>query len=136
MRLLTWNVQWCRGVDGKVDPVRIAASARATGADVLCLQEVAVGFADLPGSTGENQVQILEKELPGYAAFFAGAVDLPAEGAPLQVGGAFRVEVDAVADRLPGEHVVGNPPAEAARGVHDGRPAGGEVHAAVLGPRG
>ena len=80
MRLLSWNVQWCRGVDGKVDPSRIAASARAAGADVLCLQEVAIGFADLPGSAGENQVQILEKELPGYAAFFAGAVDLPGEG--------------------------------------------------------
>jgi endonuclease/exonuclease/phosphatase family metal-dependent hydrolase len=80
MRLLTWNVQWCRGMDGKVDPARIAASARETDADVICLQEVAIGFGDLPGSTGENQVEILEKELPGYAAFFAGAVDLPAEG--------------------------------------------------------
>jgi endonuclease/exonuclease/phosphatase family metal-dependent hydrolase len=80
MRLLSWNVQWCRGVDGKVDPARIAASARGIDADVICLQEVAVGFADLPGSTGENQIQILKKELPGYAAFFAGAVDLPGEG--------------------------------------------------------
>jgi endonuclease/exonuclease/phosphatase family metal-dependent hydrolase len=80
MKLLTWNVQWCRGVDGKVDPARIAASARAIDADVICLQEVAIGFADLAGSTGENQVRILEKELPGYAAFFAGAVDLPGEG--------------------------------------------------------
>ena len=80
MRLLTWNVQWCRGMDGKVDPARIAADARGVDADVICLQEVAVGFADLPGSTGENQIQILKKELPGYAAFFAGAVDLPGEG--------------------------------------------------------
>jgi len=79
MRLLTWNVQWCRGVDGKVDPARIAASARATGADVLCLQEVAIGFPDLPGSTGENQVEALMRELAGYAAFFGSAVDLPGE---------------------------------------------------------
>ncbi len=80
MRLLSWNVQWCRGVDGKVDPARIAASARGIDADVICLQEVAIGFPDLPGSAGEDQVQMLKKELPGYAAFFAGAVDLPGEG--------------------------------------------------------
>ena len=24
MRLLSWNIQWCRGVDGRVDPERIA----------------------------------------------------------------------------------------------------------------
>ena len=80
MRLLTWNVQWCRGVDGKVDPGRIAAGARGVDADVICLQEVAIGFPDLPGSAGENQVQMLKKELPGYAAFFVGAVDLPGDG--------------------------------------------------------
>ena len=80
MRLLTWNVQWCRGMDGKVDPARIAASAGETDADVMCLQEVAIGFADLPGSAGENQILLLEKEFPGYTAFFAGAVDLPGEG--------------------------------------------------------
>ena len=28
MKLLTWNVQWCRGMDGKVDPGRIAAQVR------------------------------------------------------------------------------------------------------------
>ena len=78
MRLLCWNVQWCRGIDGKVDPARIAAYARGTGADVICLQEVAMGFADLPGSAGENQVDLLREELPGHAAFFADAVDLPA----------------------------------------------------------
>jgi len=79
MKLLTWNVQWCRGTDGTVDPARIAASARETDADVICLQEVAIDFPDLPGSTGGNQVRILETALPGYAAFFAGAVDLPGE---------------------------------------------------------
>ncbi|MGQ0547586.1 MAG: endonuclease/exonuclease/phosphatase family protein [Betaproteobacteria bacterium] len=80
MILLDWNVQWCRGLDGKVDPARIAAHVHDVGADVICLQEVAIGFADLPGSAGENQIEALQKELPGYAAFFAGAVDLPGEG--------------------------------------------------------
>lgn len=78
MRLLDWNVQWCRGVDGKVDPARIAAEVkRIADPDVICLQEIAVGFHDLPGSRGENQVNALKREFAGYQAFFAGAVDVP-----------------------------------------------------------
>lgn len=77
MRLLSWNVQWCRGVDGVVDPARIAREARRLDPDVLCLQEVSAGFSDLPGSRGEDQVAALERELSGYALFYAAAVDVP-----------------------------------------------------------
>jgi len=77
MRLLTWNVQWCRGVDGIVDPARIVREARRFDPDVLCLQEVSVGFSDLAGTSGEDQVAALERELAGYAVFFAAAVDIP-----------------------------------------------------------
>jgi endonuclease/exonuclease/phosphatase family metal-dependent hydrolase len=77
VRLLTWNVQWCRGLDGIVDPARIAREARRIAdPDVLCLQEINVGFADLPGSQGENQVEALKREFPGYFVFFAAAVDI------------------------------------------------------------
>jgi endonuclease/exonuclease/phosphatase family metal-dependent hydrolase len=31
MILIQWNVQWCRGIDGKVDPERIVDGARAMG---------------------------------------------------------------------------------------------------------
>jgi endonuclease/exonuclease/phosphatase family metal-dependent hydrolase len=80
MRLLSWNVQWCRGLDGVVDPPRIAREARRLAdPDVVCLQEVSVGFADLPGSRGGNQVEALRRELPGYALFFFSAVDVPGE---------------------------------------------------------
>jgi endonuclease/exonuclease/phosphatase family metal-dependent hydrolase len=95
MRLLTWNVQWCRGMDGEVDPGRIAAQVREMDADVVCLQELAIGFADLPGSRGENQVEALRGALPGYAAFFGGAVDLPGEG------GARKRFGNAIFSRLP-----------------------------------
>jgi endonuclease/exonuclease/phosphatase family metal-dependent hydrolase len=45
MKLITWNVQWCRGCDGRVDPSRIVEHARALADfDVLCLQEVAHNF--------------------------------------------------------------------------------------------
>lgn len=79
MRLLSWNVQWCRGLDGEVDPARIVREARRLAdPDVLCLQEVSIGFADLPGSRGEDQVAALGRGLPGFAVFYAAAVDVPA----------------------------------------------------------
>jgi len=88
VRLLTWNVQWCRGLDGVVDPARIAREARRLAdPDVLCLQEVSVGFIRLPGSHGENQVDALRAALPGYQVFYAAAVDVPrADGARQRFG--------------------------------------------------
>ena len=77
MRLLSWNIQWCRGVDGRVDPARIAETARALcDPDLLCLQEVAVNFPGLAGSEGEDQVAALCARLPGYTAAYGWAVDL------------------------------------------------------------
>jgi endonuclease/exonuclease/phosphatase family metal-dependent hydrolase len=83
MILMTWNVQWCRGCDGRVDPARIAAEARRfADFDLLCLQEVAAHFPDLEGSAGEDQFRMLREALPDYAGFEAPAVDVldPAGG--------------------------------------------------------
>ena len=77
MRLLSWNVQWCRGMDGRVDPKRIAAEARRAEPDVFCLQEIARNFPEMAGSAGEDQVEVLQREMPGYEAFFVSAIDLP-----------------------------------------------------------
>lgn len=75
---MTWNVQWCRGADGRVDPARIAAEARRIGdPDVLCLQEVAANFPDLPGSSGEDQAHALIDAMPGYEACLVSGVDVP-----------------------------------------------------------
>jgi endonuclease/exonuclease/phosphatase family metal-dependent hydrolase len=79
MRLLSWNVQWCRGLDGVVDPARIAAEARRVDADVICLQEVAANFPELPGSQGEDQPHILMHALPEYEGCLVSGVDLPAK---------------------------------------------------------
>src|SRR5262249_41738708 len=78
MRLLSWNVQWCRGLDGVVDPARIAAEARRYDPDVICLQEVAANFPDLPGSQGEDQPHALMHALPGYEGCLVSGVDIPA----------------------------------------------------------
>jgi endonuclease/exonuclease/phosphatase family metal-dependent hydrolase len=79
MKLLSWNVQWCRGVDGRVDPERIARVARslAPDADVLCFQEVARGFDTLAGSDGEDQFAWLAAEFPAFTAVEGIAVDVP-----------------------------------------------------------
>ncbi len=82
MKLITWNTQWCRGVDKRVDPKRIVEHARAIADfDVLCLQEIANNFPDprLPGSRGENQFALLSSLLPGYQPVPGVAVDVPAE---------------------------------------------------------
>ena len=80
MKLITWNVQWCRGVDGKVDPARIVQNARAIADfDVLCLQEIANNFPDprLAGSRGENQFAELASRLPGFQGVPGAIVDVP-----------------------------------------------------------
>ncbi len=78
MKLVTWNIQWCRGCDGRVDPARIVAHARALGDfDVLCLQEVASTFATLAGSAGEDQFVELARLVPGFEPVAGIAVDVP-----------------------------------------------------------
>jgi endonuclease/exonuclease/phosphatase family metal-dependent hydrolase len=82
MELITWNVQWCRGVDLVVDPARIVAEARRIADfDVLCVQEVADNYPAprLGGSDGEDQFVRLAQLLPGYAAIPGVAVDQPGD---------------------------------------------------------
>jgi len=79
MRLLSWNLQWCRGMDGVVDPARVAKVARRLAdPDVCCFQEVAQNFDSLAGSAGEDQVAMLAAAFPGFSAHFAWGVDVPA----------------------------------------------------------
>jgi endonuclease/exonuclease/phosphatase family metal-dependent hydrolase len=81
MKLLTWNVQWCRGIDGNVDPARIANVARRMADfDVLCFQEIAVNFPALAGSRGEDQVLALAALFPGYGAHYGAATDVECTG--------------------------------------------------------
>ncbi|HET7402715.1 MAG TPA: endonuclease/exonuclease/phosphatase family protein [Usitatibacter sp.] len=69
MRLVTWNIQWGRGVDGRVDLARIVSTARELADfDVLCLQEVADNFPGLEGNDDRDQFALLAQLLPGYRA--------------------------------------------------------------------
>ena len=79
MKLITWNTQWSRGCDGRVDPARIVAAARELADfDVLCLQEVASGFPGLRGSSGEDQYELFSRLLPAYSVIRAPAIQVSA----------------------------------------------------------
>lgn len=78
MKLITWNIQWGRGADGRVDLDRIVAHARRLADfDVLCLQEVSAGYPELSGCDGSDQFQDLADRLPGYTAVAGVATDTP-----------------------------------------------------------
>jgi endonuclease/exonuclease/phosphatase family metal-dependent hydrolase len=79
MKLITWNIQWGRGADGRVDLGRIAAEIRRIAdADVICLQEVSAGFAELAGNDGSDQFAALARLFPDHFAVTGAATDIPA----------------------------------------------------------
>ncbi len=59
LRIVTYNVHRCRGIDGRVRPARIAEVLREVDADVAALQEV-VSVAE--GGPEENQAEFLAGE--------------------------------------------------------------------------
>lgn len=78
MKLITWNIQWARGVDDKVDPRRIIDHVKQMADfDVLCLQEVAANFPDLDGNDRTDQFALFSELLPGFTAIEAIGVDIP-----------------------------------------------------------
>lgn len=77
MRILSWNIQWGRGLDGHVDLARSAAVAREFDPDILCLQEVAVNHPGLPGGAAMNQPEWLAGLFLGYESVYGVGSDLP-----------------------------------------------------------
>jgi endonuclease/exonuclease/phosphatase family metal-dependent hydrolase len=95
MKLVTWNTQWCCGIDDVVSPQRIVDGARAMcDFDVLCLQEIAVNYPRLAGNAGHDQPALIAQLLPGFEVFFAPAVDEWEGGERRQFG-------NLIATRLP-----------------------------------
>ena len=80
MKLITWNIQWACGMDGRVDPARVVAHARSMADfDVLCLQEVASNFPELAGNDASDQFATFAALLPGYTAIEGIGLDIADE---------------------------------------------------------
>jgi endonuclease/exonuclease/phosphatase family metal-dependent hydrolase len=89
MKLVTWNTQECKGLDGQVNPKRIVHGARALAAfDVLCLQEISDNDPDAYLSAA------IASLLPGFRVFFGAAQDTFEDGKRQRFG-------NLVATRLP-----------------------------------
>ncbi len=75
MKFVTYNIQYCTGLDGKVDPQRIIDEV--TGADVIALQEVE-RFWERSGNI--DQVEIFREHFSDYFCVYGAGVDLHVEG--------------------------------------------------------
>jgi endonuclease/exonuclease/phosphatase family metal-dependent hydrolase len=77
MKLITWNIQWGRGADGRVDLDRVVAHARRfADFDVLCLQEISAGHHQLPGCDGSDQFAQLAALIPAHEPIGGAATDV------------------------------------------------------------
>lgn len=97
LKLITWNVQWFCGLDGRIDIGRVVRTAREMADfDLLCLQEVAVHYPRLQGDASHDQPALLAALLPGFEIGFGAAVDeLASDGRGRQRFG------NLIASRLP-----------------------------------
>ena len=72
--LVSWNIQYGKGVDGRIDLGRIAKTVHKDGLpDVLCLQEISRNYPST--DDGADQVKELENFFPDYESFFGAVHD-------------------------------------------------------------
>ncbi|MDE1992252.1 MAG: endonuclease/exonuclease/phosphatase family protein [Rhizobiaceae bacterium] len=76
MRLVSYNIQYGFGLDGRYDLERIVANLE--GADIIALQEVTRGFLH---NGGVDMVAAIEALLPDYHSVYGIGLDLLPEGA-------------------------------------------------------
>jgi len=66
LRLMTYNVHGCAGMDGRVSPRRIARVIAAQGPDLVALQEIDLGRRR---SRAEDQAAIIARQLGMHVVF-------------------------------------------------------------------
>ncbi|OPZ01761.1 MAG: hypothetical protein BWZ09_02650 [Alphaproteobacteria bacterium ADurb.BinA305] len=78
IRLLSWNIQWGRGADGRVDLARTREAIRAAGPlDLICLQEVASNFPGLAGGAREDEPAFFAEACADFEPVFGAGMDVP-----------------------------------------------------------
>ena len=74
LSIVSWNIQYGKGVDGIIDLSRVAEVIHQDGLpDILCFQEVSRNDPDT--NNGNDQVNELHKLFPNYEAFFGTSHD-------------------------------------------------------------
>lgn len=68
MRVVSWNIRWGCGRDGRIRIHAIIDVLRKLNADIICLQEVAANHPELEGSASSNQFRQLAGAFGGYHA--------------------------------------------------------------------
>jgi endonuclease/exonuclease/phosphatase family metal-dependent hydrolase len=71
MKIVTYNIQWGKGRDGRIDLDRIAATVQ--GADIICLQEVERNWRQ---QLHPDQADYIASLFPAYDWVYGAAVDL------------------------------------------------------------
>lgn len=66
MRVVSWNIRWGCGKDGRIRIHAIIDVLRKLNPDVICLQEVAANHPELEGSATSNQFKQLAGAFGGY----------------------------------------------------------------------
>jgi endonuclease/exonuclease/phosphatase family metal-dependent hydrolase len=83
MRLVSYNIQYGRGKDGRIDLARIADELGRYDADVIALQEVEAGWRR---SGNQHQPREIAARLPGYHWVYLPGFDLHGEKMRRQFG--------------------------------------------------
>ena len=74
LTIVSWNIQYGKGVDGDIDLSRIAREILLDGfPDLICLQEVSRNYPAT--DNGSDQVAELQKFFPEYESFFGASHD-------------------------------------------------------------
>ena len=68
MRVVSWNIHWGCGKDGRIRIHAMIDVLRRLNPDVICLQEVAANHPELEGSASANQFKQLAGAFGGYHA--------------------------------------------------------------------
>jgi endonuclease/exonuclease/phosphatase family metal-dependent hydrolase len=70
MRVVSWNIHWGCGKDGRIRIHAIIDVLRRLNPDVICLQEVAANHPELEGNVSANQFKQLAGAFGGYQPVF------------------------------------------------------------------
>ena len=88
LKLLSWNIQYGKGVDCLIDLKRIRDGVLETAdADIICLQEISRNEPHT--SDGADQLQVLQEYFRDYEAFFGQAYDR--SGVWMENGGSLEI---------------------------------------------